>query len=270
MVITKYAETLVDNYTPPPGMQATPVLYRSYLGDCLEQLDALPDGCVDLIYTDPPFNTGTFQSDINGFFDDSFPDGNYVPWLSERLAKAWSKLSSQGTMYVHLDYHECHYIKVELDRICGRQNFLNEIIWAYDFGGRSKKKWPAKHDNILMYGKPDYIFNYDEMDREPYMAPGLVGPEKAARGKTPTDVWWHTIVPTNSKERLHYPTQKPLFLAERIIKISSNYLSTVLDPFSGSGTTSFAALKHGRHAVDIDNSHLALWVAAHHRLGLRV
>lgn len=221
-------------------------------------MERIKNGEIDLIYTDPPFNTGKEQEDVRGSYPDSFSDHDaYLFWLSARLSLAWSKLSNKGSMYVHLDWHEVHYMKVLLDTICGREAFINEIIWAYDFGGRSKKYWPRKHDNILVYAKPEYIFNYDAMDREPYMAPGLVGPEKAALGKTPTDVWWHTIVPTNGAERVGYPTQKPLFLAERIVRISSSIGSTVLDPFCGSGTTLVAAVSEGRHAIGIDTSYLA-------------
>jgi site-specific DNA-methyltransferase (adenine-specific) len=151
-----------------------------------------------------------------------------------------------------------------LDKIFGRDSFLNEIIWAYDYGARSKKKWPTKHDNILVYVKnpEDYVFNYDDMERIPYMSPGLVGPEKTARGKTPTDTWWHTIVPTNGKEKTGYPTQKPLGILKRIIQISSPENGKVLDFFAGSGTTGAAAQELGRHFILIDNNPSALEVMA--------
>jgi len=167
-------------------------------------------------------------------------------------------------MYFHIDYREVHYCKILLDTIFGRECFLNEIIWAYDYGARSKNKWPTKHDNILLYVKNpnDYIFNYEEIERIPYMAPGLVGPEKAERGKTPTDTWWHTIVPTNSKEKTGYPTQKPLGILKRIVQASSPQNGRVIDFFAGSGTTGVACLELGRNFTLIDNNREAMEVMA--------
>jgi site-specific DNA-methyltransferase (adenine-specific) len=167
-------------------------------------------------------------------------------------------------MYFHIDYREVHYCKILLDKIFGRESFLNEIIWAYDYGARSKKKWSTKHDNILLYVKnpDDYIFNYDEIERIPYMAPGLVGEEKAEKGKTLTDTWWHTIVPTNGKEKTGYPTQKPLGILRRIVKVSSNQDSTVLDFFAGSGTTGVASLENDRNFILVDKNPESLEVMA--------
>jgi site-specific DNA-methyltransferase (adenine-specific) len=151
-----------------------------------------------------------------------------------------------------------------LDNIFGRESFLNEIIWAYDYGARSRKKWSAKHDNILLYVKnpKDYIFNYDEIERIPYMAPGLVGEEKAKMGKTVTDTWWHTIVPTNGKEKTGYPTQKPLGILRRIVTVSSNQDSTILDFFAGSGTTGVASMESNRKFILVDKNLEALEVMA--------
>ena len=201
----------------------------------LNVLRGMPSGSANMIYIDPPFNTGKIQArtqvstvasengDRTGFqgrryqttnigsraFSDAFDD--YLGFLEPRLVEAHRVLARNGTLYVHLDYREVHYVKVLLDSIFGRVCFLNEIIWAYDYGGRPKNKWPAKHDTILVYVRDpgDYVFNYDDVDRIPYMAPGLVRPEKAARGKTPTDTWWHTIVPTNGKEKTGYPPRSP-------------------------------------------------------------
>jgi len=180
------------------------------------------------------------------------------------LLEAYRLLAPNGSLYFHIDYREVHYCKILLDKIFGRDSFLNEIIWAYDYGARSKKKWPTKHDNILVYVKnpDDYVFNYDDMERMPYMSPGLVGPEKTERGKTPTDTWWHTIVPTNGKEKTGYPTQKPLGILKRIIQISSPGNGKVLDFFAGSGTTGAAAQELGRHFILIDNNPSALEVMA--------
>lgn len=241
--------------------------------DNLAVLEALPDECVDLIYIDPPFNTGRAQTrtqtrtvrvagggDRTGFqgkryqtevlgsasFDDSFDD--FVGFLEPRLRHACRLLKKNGSLYVHLDANEVHYVKVALDRIFGRSNFMNEVIWAYDYGGRPRDRWPKKHDTILVYAKHlgKHTFNYDEIDRIPYMAPGLVGPEKAARGKLPTDTWWHTIVSPTGKEKLGWPTQKPVRILERIVSASCPAEGIVLDFFAGSGTTGDAAIRTGR------------------------
>lgn len=261
---------------------------RIYFADNLDVLRALPSSSVDLIYVDPPFNTGkvqrrtqlkTIQSsdgDRVGFqgkryestvvgtkeFTDLFDD--YLAFLEPRFVEAHRVLASHGSLYFHVDYREVHYCKVLLDTIFGRDSFLNEIIWAYDFGGRPKNRWPAKHDNILLYVKnpSDYVFNSDEIERIPYMAPGLVGPEKAARGKLPTDTWWHTIVPTAGSEKTGYPTQKPLGVLRRIVQASSPPGGTVLDFFAGSGTTGVAALELSRRFTLVDSNPEALAVMA--------
>lgn len=249
-------------------------------GDNLPVLQSLPAQSVQLVYTDPPFNTGNVRAyqrlrttrdnegDRVGFggrryrsqstsehsFGDAFEE--YIEFLAPRLREIWRVLRQDGTLYLHLDAREVHYVKVLLDDIFGRDCFLNEIIWAYDFGGRPKRRWPAKHDNILVYVKDreQYVFNRDEIDRIPYLAPGLVGKEKAERGKLPTDVWWHTIVGTSARERTGYPTQKPVALAERIIRASSDADELVLDPFAGSGTVGAAAEELGRHYLLVDSN----------------
>lgn len=249
-------------------------------GDNLEILDTLPDGFARLIYVDPPFNTGRKQQRermkvradpsgertgfggrryavervASGGYADAFDD--YVACLLPRVEAALRCLTDDGSLFVHLDWREVHYVKVALDGLLGRRSFMNEIVWAYDFGGRSKRKWPAKHDTILWYARDPkrHVFDFDAMDRIPYMAPGLVGAEKAARGKTPTDVWWHTIVPTNGKERTGYPTQKPLGVLRRVIMASSRPGDLVLDFFAGSGTTGAAAHELGRRFLLVDNN----------------
>ena len=257
--------------------------------DNLAWLQSMPEGAVDLIYIDPPFNTGRAQSreslktiqdeqggDRTGFqgrryrtvrigsadFADRFDD--YLAFLAPRLQQAARVLRPNGSFFLHVDYREVHYCKVLLDEIFGRDSFINEIVWAYDYGARSRSRWSAKHDNILWYARnpAEYTFNHGEMDRIPYMAPGLVGPDKAARGKTPTDVWWHTIVATGGREKTGYPTQKPLGILERIIKVHSNPGDLVLDFFAGSGTTGEAAAKHGRQFIMVDNNPEAVRVMA--------
>jgi site-specific DNA-methyltransferase (adenine-specific) len=261
---------------------------RIYFGENLSVLSQIEDASVDLIYIDPPFNTGKVQGrtqiktvrsddgDRTGFqgiryqttkigtksYVDLFDD--YLGFLEPRLLEAHRVLAPHGSLYFHIDYREVHYCKILLDTIFGRECFLNEIIWAYDYGARTTKKWPPKHDNILVYVKdPEkYIFNVDEIERIPYMAPGLVGPEKSARGKLPTDTWWHTIVPTNGKEKTGYPTQKPLGILKRIVQASSRSGDLVLDFFAGSGTTGEACLLLDRRFILVDNNEQALEVMA--------
>ena len=193
-------------------------------------------------------------------FADQFSD--FMAFLEPRLREAKRVLAPRGSFFLHLDYRESHYAKVLLDGIFGRGSFMNEIIWAYDFGGRTRRRWPAKHDTILWYAHDPrhYTFNYDQMDRIPYQAPGLVGPDKAARGKTPTDVWWHTIVPTGGREKTGYPTQKPLGVIERIVKVHSNPGDLLLDFFAGSGTLGEAAARLGRRFILIDQHEEAIRV----------
>lgn len=223
-------------------------------GDNLSVLEKMKPESIPLIYIDPPFNTGKTQKIHGVSYQDAQED--FIEFIRPCLLEAHRILTPNGALYFHIDYREAHYCKILLDNIFGRENFINEIIWAYDYGARTKKRWPAKHDTIFYYvkDKDNYVFNTDEIDREPYMAPGLVGPEKAARGKLPTDVWWHTIVPTNGKERVGYPTQKPVGVLKRIIAASSNPGDTVLDFFAGSGTTGAAAKALGRNYLLIDSN----------------
>jgi site-specific DNA-methyltransferase (adenine-specific) len=258
------------------------------LADNLDFLRNVEDDSVNLIYIDPPFNTGVTQSmtslktvrddegDRIGFggnryrtargesksYVDSFDD--YIGFLASRLEEAKRVLTPNGSFFLHIDQRESHYCKVLLDQIFDRDSFMNEIIWSYDYGGRSKRKWPAKHDTIFWYAVDpnNYTFNADNIDRIPYMAPSLVGKEKASRGKIPTDVWWQTIVPTNGKERTGYPTQKPIAILERIVKVHSNPGELVMDFFAGSGTTGVAAAKNDRRFVLVDANNEAVQIAA--------
>jgi len=256
------------------------------LGDNRAVTALLPDASIRLIYLDPPFNTGRTQRrqsitttrNVDGArqgfqgasydtvkgalfrYDDRFED--YWAFLEPRLVEAWRLLDDRGTLYLHLDYREAHYAKVALDALFGRDSFLNELIWAYDYGAKSTKRWPAKHDTILVYVKnpANYYFDSEAVDREPYMAPGLVTPEKVARGKLPTDVWWHTIVTTNGRERTGYATQKPEGVLRRIVQASSAPGDRVLDFFAGSGTTGAVAQALGRRFLLVDESPAAVAV----------
>ena len=255
-------------------------------GDNLPVLRGLPDETISLVYIDPPFNTGRRQTrrtlrttadpdgDRRGFkgasyrtvagrpfaYDDSFDD--YWGFLEPRLVEARRLLAAHGTLYLHLDYREVHYAKVLLDSMFGRDCFLNEIIWAYDYGARTRRRWPTKHDNILVYVKDPHRYHFDNeaVDREPYMAPGLVTADKAERGKLPTDVWWHTIVSPTGREKTGYPTQKPEGVLRRIVQASSREGDWVLDFFAGSGTSGAVASKLGRRFIMVDNNPEALAV----------
>ncbi len=259
-----------------------------HFGDNLNIIRTFPDASFDLIYIDPPFNTGKAQSrtqlrtvqddagDRTGFqgkryrtiplstrsYADVYDD--FLGFLEPRFLEARRLLTPTGSFFLHIDYREVHYCKVLLDAIFGRTSFINEIVWAYDFGGRATTRWSPKHDTILWYANnpAQYTFRYDDIDRIPYMAPALVGPEKAARGKTPTDTWWNTIVSPSGKEKTGYPTQKPLAIINRIIRVHSNPGDRVLDFFAGSGTTGEAAVRLGRSAVLIDDNPTAIQVMA--------
>tara|TARA_Y100000768_G_scaffold296675_1_gene230490 strand:- start:564 stop:1418 length:855 start_codon:yes stop_codon:yes gene_type:complete len=255
-----------------------------FQSDNLSVLKNIDTNSIDLIYIDPPFNTGKVQSRTSikttrsedgnriGFKGNSYKTeilgeqnyidifDDYLGFLEKRILESKRVLKDEGSFFLHLDYREIHYAKILCDKIFGRESFINEIIWSYDYGARSKKKWSTKHDNILWYAinPKKYTFNYDSIDRIPYMAPGLVGPEKAAKGKTPTDSWWQTIVSPNSKEKTGYPTQKPIAIMNRIIKVHSNENDKVLDFFAGAGSTGEAAIKNNRDAILIDNNPQAI------------
>lgn len=251
-----------------------------YHKDNLEVLKNMKSNSIDLVYIDPPFNTGKIQDrkslktirsnngDRTGFKGQKYSTKiigsksysdiheNFLDFLKERIIQTKRILKENGSFFLHLDYREIHYAKVMCDEIFGRQSFINEIIWAYDYGARSKTKWSTKHDNILWYSinPNNFTFRYDDIDRIPYMAPELVSADKVKRGKTPTDCWWNTIVSPNGKEKTGYPTQKPLAILNRIIKVHSNPGETVLDYFAGSGTTGIAAINNGRNAILIDKN----------------
>jgi site-specific DNA-methyltransferase (adenine-specific) len=266
-------------------------------GDNLPILRGLPDASVDLVYVDPPFNTGRRQTlrrlktvrdddagDRTGFGGrryrsiqlgaQSYVDvhDDYLDFLEPRIVEMRRVLRGTGSFYLHLDYREVHYARILCDAIFGRDCLLNEIVWAYDYGARTRRRWPAKHDNILVYTRdPDrYWFDAEEVDRIPYMAPGLVGPEKAARGKLPTDVWWQTIVPPGGRERTGYPTQKPVAILRRIVAASCPPGGLVADFFAGSGTTGAAARELGRRFLLVDSNPEAVAVMARRLPGARI
>jgi len=263
-------------------------------GDNLPLMEGFPDGSFRMVYADPPFNTGRAQTrstmrmrpdvdgDRTGFggrryrtellerssYRDSFED--YLGFLEPRLRQIHRLLDTEGTLYLHLDQREAHYAKLLLDEVFGRDAFLNELIWAYDYGAKPKRRWPAKHDTILVYVRDPARYHFDSaaVEREPYMAPGLVTAEKAARGKLPTDVWWHTIVSPTGREKTGYPTQKPVGIVRRMLQASTRPGDVVLDPFAGSGTLGAAAAELGRRYVLIDESAEAVAVMER-RLGAR-
>ena len=257
------------------------------LADNLAVLAEIPDGSVDLAYADPPFATGRRQRLVSirtgsgdrtrtGFrgtevsyetvsdlaFEDDLPLDLHLAALGASVREIHRVLAPDGSLYLHVDWRTVHHVRLLLDEVFGPDRFLNEIVWAYDYGGRAADRWPRKHDTILWYAKGDrWLFDREGIDRIPYMAPGLVGPEKAARGKLPTDVWWMTIVPPASAERTGYPTQKPIKLLERIVAASSRPGDLVLDPFAGSGTTGVAAATLGRRWLLVDRNPMAVDIA---------
>jgi len=266
----------------PPGAGTLTVHH----GDNLEVTRRFASGAYHLIYLDPPFNTGQTRrlkslltardptGDRRGYqgqryrsrvvADTSYPDrfDDYLGFLRPRLEEAFRLLAPEGSLFVHLDYREVHYVKVALDQLFGRASFMNEIIWAYDYGARSRRRWSPKHDTLLWYAKDPcaYCFDHAAIDRIPYLAPGLVGAEKAARGKTPTDTWWHTIVSPTGKEKTGYPTQKPLAVLRRIVAVHSRPGERLLDFFAGSGSFGEAGASLGRHVTLVDQSPTAIAV----------
>ena len=255
--------------------------------DNLDVLAVIPDGAVDLAYTDPPFATGRrrrlvsirtgsgevsrpgFRGEVVNYetvsdmaWDDDLPLDLHLEALAARVRAIHRVLAAHGSLYLHVDWRTVHHVRLLLDEVFGPERFLNELVWAYDYGGRARDRWPRKHDTILWYAKGDHwLFDREAIDRIPYMAPGLVGPEKAARGKLPTDVWWMTIVPPASAERTGYPTQKPVRLLERIVAASSGPGDLVLDPYAGSGTTGVAAARLGRRWLLVDRNPVAVEIA---------
>ena len=255
--------------------------------DNLDVLAALPDGSVGLVYADPPFATGRrrrlatirlgageqvrpgftgadepFEIVSDFAYEDAVPLDEHLAALELRLREIHRVLAPDGSVYVHVDWRTVHHVRLLLDRVFGADQFLNEIVWAYDFGGRARDRWPRKHDSILWYAKGDtWVFNRDEIDRLPYLSPWLAGPEKAARGKLPTDVWWMTIIAPGSRERTGYPTQKPVRLLTRIVAASSRPGDLVLDPYAGSGTTGVAAHRLGRRWLLVDRNPDAVAIA---------
>jgi len=277
---------------PPWRAALSAVLDRSSPGavieaDNLDVLAAIPDGAVALAYADPPFATGATQRLVSirtghgtktrrGFrdrevsweavkdlsWDDGLPLDEHLAALEARIRELHRVLAPDGSFYLHVDWRTVHHVRLLLDEVFGPERFLNELVWAYDYGGRARDRWPRKHDTILWYAKGDrWTFDREAIDRIPYLAPGLVGPEKAARGKLPTDVWWMTIVPPASAERTGYPTQKPVRLLERIVAASSRPGDLVLDPFAGSGTTGVAAARLGRRWLLVDRNPAAVEIA---------
>ena len=261
-------------------------MQKIILGDCLEELPKLPDKFASLIVIDPPYNSNKVQKrqriktiqvdnggDRIGFggkqfktvklagtpsYNDKFD--NFQEFLMPRIRASLHCLKDNASIFIFLDWREVHYIKVAMDALLGRDHFMNELIWCFDYGAKPKKFWPRKHNTILWYvlDPKNYIFNYDQIERIPYMAPGMVSKEKAEKGKIPCDWFFQTIVPTNGKEKANFPTQKPLAILNKIIKVHSNPEDTVLDFFMGSGTTGVSAKNNGRGFVLIDKNPAAI------------
>ena len=245
-------------------------------GDCLNRMQAIQRGAVDLIYADPPYGTEKVRKGKAGKFDDRFGGlENYLAWMRPRLRAMWDVLSENGSLYLHVDPSVSHYLKIELDHIFGRKAFRNEIAWCYAGPSVSNRDFPRKHDTILRYaaGK-EWTFNADAA-RMPCKTLNLGGHGPTGKGITQEmrekyllrgklcEDWWEGIYPvqrTNS-EGTGYPTQKPIKLLERIIGASSNAGDMVLDPFCGSGTTLVAAKRLGRKYIGIERNPDAIEIA---------
>jgi DNA modification methylase len=258
---------------------------RLILGDNLDVLASLPDGSVDLIYIDPPFGTGTIRrgghDSSHRYRDVPGDPSRYVAWLHERLAQSRRVLSSHGSLFVHLDYRTVHYVKVELDTIFGRDRFINELIWCYSVGGKSRRSFGRKHDTILWYSRTaEYAFFPDAVKvprksgshmRVVQTEDGELVQEKTDRksgkvyryplsaGKVPED-WWTDIEILNrgDAERTGWPTQKPERLLERIIQSTTTPGALVADWFCGSGTTGVVAQRLDRRFVLVDRESHAI------------
>jgi len=269
-----HGDTVVFNAPDKPANQLI-------LGDNLEVLRTLASESIDLIYIDPPFFSGRNYNVIWGdtnevrSFYDIWEGGidSYLVWLNARLWEMRRVLKKTGSIYVHCDWHASHYIKTEMDKIFGYENFLNEVIWGYRTGGTSKSTFAKKHDIILSYSKTDkYNFNvqyYKSWQQKKYNFSEKY-PEhfdekeqKYYHLAIARDVWEDINVlgtePDNI-ERIGYPTQKPEALLERIVKASSNEGDVVADFFCGGGTTLAVAQKLKRNFIGCDSSRVAISV----------
>ena len=245
---------------------------RLVLADNLAFLRTLPDECIDLIYADPPFATGRRRRTRRGTatFGDHRPRdlAEYLGWLNARLFEMRRVLAPTGTLYVHLDWHVVHYVKVELDKLFGGEDhFRNEIVWHYNSGPRRRSDFGRRHDLILRYTKSADCFFDPDAVRQPYSPdiniPACKRHYYHPQGKVMDDVWRIPIIAQNDKaERLGYPTQKPEALLDIIVRASSNEGQLVADFFCGSGTALAVAAKRGRRWLGCDANPDAIAIAA--------
>ncbi|MGC8666548.1 MAG: DNA methyltransferase [Chthonomonadales bacterium] len=270
-----HGDTVIFNAPELPANQLI-------LGDNLEVLRTLPPECIDLIYIDPPFFSGRTYNVIWGdtnevrTFYDIWEGGidSYLIWLNARLWEMKRVLKKTGSIYVHCDWHASHYIKCEMDKIFGYENFRNEIVWAYKTGGVAKDHFARKHDVILLYSKTSNYYleipqqkSYldDTKWKEYHKGAAELGFQRDEQGMfrmvSARDIWDDIDVPhPRSFERIGYPTQKPEALLERIIKASSNEGDMVADFFCGGGTTCAVAMKLNRRFIGCDSSRVAIAV----------
>ena len=232
-----------------------------YYNDNLDVLESFSDNSIDLVYADPPFNTGKDW----GAFNDKWEKGlaGYLDFIRPRIEEIHRILKDTGSFYLHCDPTASHYLKVLCDQIFGITNFQNEIVWGYRTGGNSKKRFPKKHDVLLFYTKsPDY--QHTPLKERIYYRSSFLASDIDEKGRHYADtyirdVWDDIGILLNiHKERIGYPTQKPIALLERVINASSNKNDVVLDPFCGSGTTLDAAHKLGRNWIGIDEGEQAI------------
>jgi len=254
---------------------------RIVCGDAFAEASRIADGALDAIYIDPPFGTGIVRTGRGHRYADRADDPDaFVAWLSPLLVESRRVLAAHGSMFVHLDYRAVHYVKVALDRLFGRERFVNEIVWCYAVGGKGRRGFGRKHDTILWYARgADWAFFPDAV-RVPRRggshmrvvldgdAPiqektdrktGRVYRYPVAAGKVPED-WWADVETLNhsDRERTGWPSQKPERLVERIIRAVTEPDDRVADWFAGSGTTAAVAQRLARRFITVDREAAAI------------
>jgi DNA modification methylase len=230
--------------------------------DWIAAAASLSPSSVDLLYADPPFNTGETQSDRAGSYDDSWPTTPaYIQWLRERLEVTLPALKPTACILLHVDFRVCHHARLLLDDLLGEDRFVNHLIWSYGLGGSSPRRFARKHDDILFYGLTDAY--YFDPPMIPATSARMAGQLKKSTDvlTIPVDVLDIPSLNNMAKERTGYPTQKPVALLELLIKACCPPGGTVLDACCGSGTTLIAATNTGRRAIGFDINPDAIAIA---------
>lgn len=224
--------------------------------DWLDGARALAPASIDLLYADPPFNTGRRRVDRNGAFDDRWAGPRaFTAWLRDRLEATLPALKPSANILIHVDWRTSHHVRLMLDDVLGEERFVNHLVWAYGLGGSSPRRFARKHDDILFYCVDPTRYWFDP-PRVPATSARLRGLTKKA-----TDVLRIPSINNMARERVGWPTQKPLALLELLVRACCPPGGLVLDPCCGSGTTLVAAERTGRRAVGFDVSRRAVEVA---------